>query len=147
MMGERIGKTHYHLSILQKLSEMQQQTDTALLSVPPSTPINVWHHYHSLHQVCTSVLQSSKVLRIMTLFPFSMPTIIPSGTWKYNEHYTSPLLTLQPVTDICLQQLLHSFISRFSTRENRQRVTTPSLLPFQSRWKREMAKNLGNYKF
>jgi hypothetical protein len=80
MMGERIGKTHYHLSILQKLSEMQQQTDTALLSVPPSTPINVWHHYHSLHQVCTSVLQSSKVLRIMTLFPFSMPTIIPSGT-------------------------------------------------------------------
>ena len=43
MMDERIGKTPYHLSILPKLSEVQQQTDTALFSAPPSTTIDVWH--------------------------------------------------------------------------------------------------------
>jgi hypothetical protein len=62
MMGERIGKTLYHLSILPKLSEMQQQTDTALLSVPPSTPIDVWHQRLAHVSYKTILKMSSKQL-------------------------------------------------------------------------------------
>ena len=47
MMGERIGKTLYHLSILPKISELQRQTDTAFFSAPLPTPIDVWHQSFS----------------------------------------------------------------------------------------------------
>lgn len=62
MIGERIGKTLYHLSILPKLSEMQQQTDTAFLSVPPPTPIDVWHQRLAHVSYKTILKMSSKQL-------------------------------------------------------------------------------------
>ncbi len=61
-MGEKIEKTLYHLSILPKLSEMQQQTDTALLPVPPSTPIDVWHQRLAHVSYKTILKMSSKQL-------------------------------------------------------------------------------------
>ena len=61
-MDERIGKTPYHLSILPKLSEVQQQTDTALFSAPPSTPIDVWHQRLAHVSYKTILKMSSKQL-------------------------------------------------------------------------------------